>query len=437
MPANPVTKHVLNNGLTVLLREVHNAPVISWWVLYRIGSRNEPTGKTGISHWVEHMMFKGTDQFPAGYLDKAIDREGGSWNAQTSLDYTAYYETMPADRIDLALRAEADRMLNAKFDAEEVASERTVIISERQGSENSPQFWLDEEVQAAAFRVHGYHHEVIGDMADLETMTRDDLFGHYRANYAPGNAIAAIVGDFDTAAMLVRIEALYGAIPARPIAAPFVRPEPPQNGERRVIVERPGAAKYLSVGYRVPGVTDPDWVKLYMLDSVFGGPSGFGGGSVGNKTTRLYRALVRTELAAGAGAGMSPSVDPYLYSVDVTLRDGRELAEVEAALFAEIDKLRNGDVTQAELDRARKQARALFAYSTETVTGQAFWLAYFEHAAGTHQWFAEFEARLNAVTLADVHEVAAKYLKPAGRTVGWFIPTGAAVDDEEGEDDAD
>lgn len=141
-----VQRHVLENGLVVILKEVQSAPLISWWVLYRIGSRNEPTGKTGISHWVEHMMFKGTEAFPAKEVDKMFDRLGGTWNAQTSFDYTAYYETLPADKIDLALRHEADRMVNARFDIEEVESERTVIISERQGLENSPLFWLDEEI---------------------------------------------------------------------------------------------------------------------------------------------------------------------------------------------------------------------------------------------------------------------------------------------------
>lgn len=427
---NGVTRHTLKNGMTVLLKEQHNAPVISWWVLYRIGSRNERTGLTGVSHWVEHMLFKGTDQFPAGYLDKQIDREGGHWNAQTSFDYTAYFETMPADRIDLGLRAEADRMLNAKFDPEEVASERTVIISERQGSENSPAFWLDEALQATAFRVHGYHHEIIGDMADLETMTRDDLYNHYRTHYVPNNAIAAAVGDFDTAQMIARIEELYASIPAGPKPQLFVRPEPPQEGERRVTIERPGGTAYISVGYRVPGATDPDWMKLFMLDSILGGATGFGGGGVGNRTSRLYKALVKTELAAGVSAGLLPSIDPYLYSIDLTLRPERSLAEVEAALFAEIDKAVSGDITQAELDKARKQARAMFAYSTETVTYQAFNLAYYEHVAGDYNWFLNFEDRLRAVTLDDVNEVAKKYLRPSQRTVGWFVPIGG----EDGED---
>jgi zinc protease len=430
-----VTRHVLPNGLTVLLREMHKAPVTSFWVLYRVGSRNERTGQTGVSHWVEHMLFKGTDQFPAGYLDKAIDREGGHWNAQTSFDYTAYFESMPADRIDLALRAEADRMLNARFDPEEVESERTVIISERQGSENSPTFWLGEELQAMAFRVHGYHHEIIGDMADLETMTRDDLYGHYRAYYTPSNAIVSVVGDFDSAEMLARITELYGGIPAGEAPKHFVRPEPPQQGERRVRVERPGPTYYLSVAYKVPEATHPDWIKLFVLDSILGGASGFGGGGVGNKTSRLYRALVKTELAASVSSGAWPSYDPFVYSFDVTLREGHTLEEVEAALFAELDKAINGDISQAELDKARKQARALFAYSTETVTNQAFWLAYFEHVAGSYEWFLDFEDRLRAVTLEDIQAVAKAYLRPSQRTVGWFVPTahieGADDDNDE------
>jgi zinc protease len=436
MASNNVTRHVLQNGMTVLLKEMHNAPLISWWVLYRIGSRNEPTGHTGVSHWVEHMMFKGTEEFPAGYLDKAIDREGGVWNAQTSFDYTAYFETLPADRIELGLRAEADRMVNAKFNPEEVESERTVIISERQGSENSPMFWLGEELQSAAFRVHGYHHEIIGDMTDLETMTRDDLFNHYRTYYVPNNAIAAIVGDFDTQAMIARIEDVFGKVPAGSKPPVFVRPEPPQQGERRVRVERPGPTEYLAVAYRVPEAKHPDWMKLYMMDSILGGASGFGGGGVGNKTSRLYQSLVKTELAAAISSGLLPSFDPYLYCIDVTLREGHSLEEVEAALFAEFDKAVKGDITQAELDKAKKQARALFAYSGETVTNQAFMLAYYEHITGDYDWFLTFEERLRAITLDDVHEVAQKYLRPSQRTVGWFVPTGpdGGEEQQEGED---
>src|SRR5882672_7717632 len=193
---NSLTQVTLANGLKVLLKEIHTAPIISSWLWYRVGSKDEVPGRTGISHWVEHMQFKGTPQFPANILDKAVSREGGSWNAFTYMDWTTYYETMPADKIDLALRLEADRMANSSFDVEEVESERTVIMAEREGSENEPLSLLGEAVQQAAFRIHSYHHEVIGDMADLRSMTRDDLYGHYRSYYVPNNAVLAVAGDF-------------------------------------------------------------------------------------------------------------------------------------------------------------------------------------------------------------------------------------------------
>jgi zinc protease len=428
-----VTRHVLDNGLTVLLKEQHTAPVISWWVLYRIGSRNERTGLTGASHWVEHMLFKGTEQFPGSELDRRISREGGTWNAQTSMDYTAYYETMPADRIDLGLRLEADRMVNTIFKPEEVASERTVIISERQGAENSPTFWLGEEVRAAAFRVHGYHHEIIGDLADLETMTRDDLYNHYRSHYMPNNAIAVAVGDFDTASMLKRIQELYGPIPPGRKPELFVRPEPEQNGERRVMVERPGSTAFVEIGYRVPPATHADWFKLAILNSVLTGPSGMGGGSIDNKTSRLYKALVETELAVDVDGGLLPSIDPYLYDLVATVRDGRTPEEVEAAFDEQIDRVLNDGITAQELAKAHKQARALFAYSTERVTAQAFWLAFAENFH-SYTWFSEYIDRLEAVTLDDVSEVAQRYLRRQNRTVGYFIPT-EANGDTAGEED--
>ena len=408
----------LDNGLTVLLKEVHSAPVISWWLAYRVGSRNEPTGKTGISHWVEHMMFKGTEQFPAGVLDREIDRAGGQWNAFTSMDATKYYETLPADKIDIAMRAEADRMSNAIFAAEETESERTVIISERQGAENQPTFWLQEELRGAAFRVHGYHHEIIGDETDLRTMTRDDLYGHYRRHYQPGNAAVVAVGAFDSDEMLAKIEGLFGSIASDGAADLFVRQEPDQQGERRVTVERPGKTAFYEVCHRVPAATHEDWLKLKVMDAILSGSSG----ASDNKTSRLYQALVKTEIAAGLGAWMTPTIDPYLYSIMVTLREGREPAEAEAALLAEIGRLRSDGVSEAELTKARKQTKAAFAYSTESVTEQAFWLAQ-SFILGDVNWFDRYAERLMAVSAEDVLDVAQRYLTARNRVIGVLNPT--------------
>ncbi len=216
-----VTRTKLSNGLTVLLKEIHTAPLISSWVWYRVGSRDEVPPLTGISHLVEHMQFKGTPKYPAEKMDKAVARDGGMRNAFTFLDWTTYFETMPADKIDLALRLEADRMVNSVFDEKEFSSERTVVMSEREGNENEPMFLLGEVVQQAAFRVHSYHHEIIGDMSDLKTMRRDDLYKHYRAYYVPNNAVIGVAGDFQTRDMLARIRELFGSISRRCIAATF------------------------------------------------------------------------------------------------------------------------------------------------------------------------------------------------------------------------
>ena len=417
-----ITRHVLDNGLVVLLKEVHSAPVASWWVFYRVGSRNEHDGITGVSHWVEHMLFKGTDQFPAGYLDKEIERNGGVWNAQTSFDYTAYYETLPSDRVELGLRIEADRMINAKFDPTETESERTVIVSEREGSENNPFFWLNEEVQAMVFRVHPYHHTIIGDMVDIKTMTRDDLYNHYKRFYHPANAIAVAVGDFNSDEMLEKIKSYFGDIPAGKPADPVVRVEPDQSGERRIDVERPGSVALLEVLYRTPEVSHEDWFKLAALDSIIGGPSGPGGSNIDNKTSRLYRGMVETGIAADVGSSLYMSKDPFAYSISVVVRDDSTLEAAEEALDKVLEELTTNPITQTELDKAKKQARAAFAYATESVTGQARWLGYAE-MLGDYTLFTDYVSKLEAITLADIHEVVKRYLVPTRRTVGRFIPT--------------
>ena len=320
---NPVIrKVVLPNGLTVQMKEIHTAPIISHWVWYRVGSRDEVPGLTGISHWVEHMQFKGTPQFPAGVLDKAISREGGFWNAFTYLDWTAYFETLPADRIDLGLRLEADRMVNSLYDPQEVESERTVIISEREGSENEPLFRLGEAVQEAAFKVHSYHHEVVGSKEDLHRIQRDDLYRHYRTYYHPANAVLSLAGDFDSDAMLARLGELYGGLPAGAPPPHPAMPEPPSTAEQRLEMSGPGETTYLQVVYHSPAANLPDFFACTVLDSLLAGPTSlnmFGGGGVSNKTSRLYRALVENNLAVSVGGGMQATIDPYLYDLSITV----------------------------------------------------------------------------------------------------------------------
>jgi zinc protease len=372
---NAARVSTLSNGLTVIARELHHAPVATFWMWYRVGGRNEVSGVTGISHWVEHMLFKGTPTFKAGDIFRQVTANGGTLNGFTWIDYTTYFETLPSDRLDLALRIEADRMVNARFDPEEVASERTVIISEREGHENEPTWHLDEEVSAAAFKVHPYGNGVIGWKCDLRTMTRDDLYGHYRRYYAPGNAVAVAVGDFKGDDLLKRVEELYGGVPAGE-PAPEVRSiEPEQEGRA---------------------------------------PMG--------RSSRLYRALVDAGIASGARSSFGLTRDPFLFEISATLRPGRKVEEAEAVAFRVVDELAADGPGAEELTRAKKQARAQFAYGTETVTSQAYWLGALEVVA-SHDLLDGFLGRIDAVSADDVRRVARTYLTEQRRTVGWLEPT--------------
>jgi zinc protease len=414
----------LSNGLAVHLKEIHTAPIISNWLWYRVGSRNETTGRTGISHWVEHMQFKGTPQFPASVLDKVISREGGVWNAMTNLDWTTFFETLPAEKVDLGLRLEADRMVNAIYDPEEVDSERTVIISEREGSENEPLFRLGEAVQEAAFSIHPYRHEVIGYLNDLKTMQRDDLFNHYQTNYRPNNAVLAIAGDFDAREMLARVRELYEGIPDGPLPPRQMVVEPLSATEKRLTVEGPGETTYVQLAYHAPAASNPDFYAFTVLDSLLAGPSGlnmFGSSGISNKTSRLYRALVEKELAVNVNGGLTASIDPYLYDLTITIRPQKSPEAALAAFDSEIKRVQDQLVSPGEIARAIKQAKALFAYSSENITNQAFWLGYAEMFAH-YDWFTSYVERLAAVTPADVQQIAQDYLHTRNRVVGTYLP---------------
>jgi zinc protease len=420
-----VIAHTLPNNMLVLTREVHSAPVASCCVWYRVGSRNETPGITGISHWVEHMLFKGTPNIPKGEMDRLIARNGGTFNGFTSSDYTAYFETLPADRIELGLRIEADRMVNSLFDADEVESERSVIISEREGHENDPEWWLSEAMMAAAFQFHPYRNEVIGWKSDLRAITREELFTHYQTYYMPNNAVLVLVGDFQTDVIMQQVEQHFAGLPVGPRLPAFRPEEPEQQGERRVVIRRPGPAQYVQICYHTPSNTHADFAPLVLLDAVLSGAKalGFGGGAQTNRSARIYRALVETQLAAYAGSGYRPARDPYLFDLDATVQEGHSADEVEAALIQEIEKIQQDGVDQAEMSKVIKQARALMAYSSESVTQQGLRLGMWE-VLDSYKRLDTLIDSLSAVTAADIQRVAQTYLTERNRTVGHLIPTG-------------
>ncbi len=419
-----ILRATLPNGLTIHLKEIHTAPIISHWVWYRVGSRFEKPGQRGISHWVEHMQFKGTRRYPAGRLDKAIARTGGTWNAFTHMDWTTYFETLPANQIALALDLESDRMVNSLFDPEEVESERQVIISELSGNLNEPLFLLGDAVQKAAFDEHPYRNEVIGTPEDLQTMRREDLYQHYRQYYHPGNTLVALAGDFDAAVMLDMLTEQYASLPAGTPAGNPTRPEAPLGEERRVAVSGPGETTYLQLAYRSPAAAHPDFFALTVLDSLLAGPTSlnmFGGGGISNKTSRLYRALIEKEIAVGLAGGLQATCDPFIYDITITLRPETTPDVLLRVLDDEIKRLQDQLVTEAEIQRAAKQARAMFAYGSENITNQAFWLGFAEMFAA-YDWFSHYLTRLEQVTPLDVQRVARDWLQPNQRVVGIFYP---------------
>ena len=418
-----VHKTRLDNGLQILLKESHLAPVASFWIFYRVGSRNEMPGGTGASHWVEHMLFKGTDRYPQGSFDKAVARAGGAFNGMTWQDWTTYFETFPAERIELALDVESDRMANAIFDAEETESERSVIISEREGSENSYRWLLNTEMQAAAFQTHPYRHPVIGWKQDLLTMRRDDLYEHYRTFYTPNNAVAVAVGDFDGAQMADRLDHFFGGLAGGPTVPEMRLQEPEQRAERRIVLRGTDQTSNLGLAFHAPAAQHPDFFPLTVLDSILSGAKGMGlfGGGSSNRSNRLYRALVDKELAVGVSSSYMPTIDPYLFGFSATLAQEVTHQELEDAIWAEIERMQEEPVTVEELDKTIKQTKAQFAYSSESVTNQAYWLGFSEMIADS-DWFDGWLVNLEAVTAADIQRVAQTWFSRNKQTVGWYLP---------------
>lgn len=415
----------LPNGLLVILKEIHTAPIISHWIWYRVGSRNEGPGMTGASHWVEHMQFKGSRKYPAGFLDRAIAVNGGVWNAFTFLDWTAYYETLPAEKIELALQLEADRMTNSQFDAHEFESERNVILSERQGNENDPTFLLAEAVQSQAFQVHPYGHEVIGLPADLQKLQLPNLYQHYQTYYQPANAVLAIAGDFDAHQMLAHVRELYEPLSNTDIAETIIAPEPPQNAQRYVEVHGPGETTFLQVSYHAPPARHPDFLPMIVLDSLLSGASDISvfGGALSNKTSRLYQALVEEELTVSIHGSLQATIDPYLYTYMAILHPQSTPEQVLSALNKQVEIIQNKPPTVPEIERALKQARALFAYNIDSITNQAAWLGFVEMYAN-QTWEETYLERLASVTPDDVQRVAQVYLRTENCVVGMYLPQG-------------
>jgi zinc protease len=316
-------------------------------------------------------------------------------------------------------------MKNITYQSEEVESERTVIISERQGRENNPGFWLTEAIHNAAFRIHTYSHSTIGDRVDLESIRQEDLCDHYQTYYSPGNAGVAIAGDFNKEEMLERIKELYQDLPPGIEPPRINRPEPSQRGEHRLTVEGPGETVIGDVVYHTPPAKHPDFFSLLLLDSILSGPQGlnmFGGGGISNVTSRLYQRMVEDkEVVVDINGGLPATIDPYLYSLNFIVHPSSTPEKALKTLDEEILRIQETPPLKEELEKAAKQTRALFAYGGESITNQAFWLGFSEMFA-SYDWVTGYLENLEAVTPDDVQRAAQIYLQPQNRIVGLYQP---------------
>jgi zinc protease len=411
---SPLVATTLDNGLRVVLLEDHRHPIVSFQVWYRVGSRNEQRGATGIAHFLEHMLFKGTPKYGPRRFVELIEQHGGQHNAFTSQDVTSYFVNIAADQLDLVIELEADRMQNLLLDPKEIESERQVVIEERRTrTEDDPGGFLGEEVSSIAFKAHPYGFPIIGWMEDIKRVTPAEIRAFYRTYYVPNNAMVVAVGAFRATEALAKIRQHFGAIPRGADPPPVHAVEPPQNGERRVVVRRPAELPIVYLGYHVPTQRSEDAGPLEVLSTILSG----------GRTSRLYRRLVyERQLALEAGGDYSYfSLDPNLFWFWATPLPGQTVETLERELLAEMERLKTEAVGAEELARAKNQIEAGFVFGEDSVHRRTSLLARFELIGG-HALKERFLERIRAVTAGDLLRVANTYFPEEGKNVGVLLP---------------
>ena len=415
-----VQKTVLENGLTVLLKEVPTAPVVTVQVWYRVGSRNEAPGVNGIAHQLEHLMFKGTQERPIqfGRLFSALGSES---NAFTSYDQTAYFGTVEHDKLNALLTIEADRMQNAVISAEHLTSEKRVVISELQGYENSPNYRLERAVMRAAFPTSPYGLPVGGTKADVQSFTVEQVRSYYQNYYSPSNATLVIVGDFQSAPTLAAVKDTFGKVPQRQSAAvakpaPSLKPQSisPETAKKSpIVLAEPGSAALLAAVYPLPKVTDPDVPALHLLDLVL----------TQGRSSRLYQALIESGLASNFGGAPENMLADGWYEFTATAAPGQKLESIQAAIQQTLADVRTKGISQPELQRAKTQLRASILLRNRNITAQAMQLGDDQTTAGDYQFTDRFLQQVDRVTANDIQRVTKTYFDPARLTLGYFQPT--------------
>ncbi len=413
-----VRTHTLKNGMKILVQEDHSIPNVALYVFYRIGSRNERPGTTGISHFFEHMMFNGAKKYGPGEFDRVMEANGGSNNAYTSQNVTVYQDWFPRSALELIFDLEADRIRDLAFVPEIVESERGVIASERRnGVDANNAGILNEQLWATAFTAHPYQWPVVGWMSDIEAWTMDDLKAHFKTGYSPSNATMVVSGDVTFDEIVRLAEKYIEPIPSSAPPPPVKTKEPEQLGERRVVVRKFGQLPIVQIGYHVPATSDPDYYPLQVLETVL-----FAG-----QSSRMYRRLVdKDQIALSVSGGSDFAFDPTLFEVAAQPKAGVDPGVVEKAIYEELDRVASESVTDAEIEKAKNILLSGFYRQVRTISGRS-------NAIGTYEvFFGDYRKLFSAaddvarVTRADVQRVARKYFGAQNRTVATFVPDTAA-----------
>jgi zinc protease len=413
--AAQVQEFTLDNGLKVLLLEDHKSPAVTFQVWYRVGGRNEKDGKSGLAHFLEHMMFKGTPSTGPEEYSRIIAKNGGRSNAFTSSDITVYFATMSREKIGIELDLEADRMANALLGDAYFQPEKKVIQEERRlRTDDNPASALGEVTSAVAFTIHPYRRPVVGWMEDIENLTRQDLVDFYKLYYAPNNAFIIVVGDFSTEEILAKIRAAFGKIPRGAEPPKVNATEPEQRGERRLIFKKEAELPFILTFYHAPNLKSPDNFALDVLSVVL----------AGGRSSRLYHELVyQKRLARSVDADYSgASIDPMGFSVTAQLLPGIQPAAVEREIDSLLNKLKTELISARELEKAKNQIEASFIFAQDSIFGQAMKVGSYEAAGGWRQMETYLDG-IRKVSRDDIRRVARQYLNPDARTVGTLIPT--------------
>lgn len=409
-----VHRYRLGNGLRLLLLVDKSAPVVSYFTWFSVGSRHEKPGKTGLAHLFEHLMFNETEGLKAGEFDRKLEENGAESNAATWVDWTYYYESLPADRFQLAVKLESERMARLVLREPQVASEKEVVANERR-------YRVDDDVEGTAsellyktaFAKHPYHWPTIGWMDDIQAFTPEDCASFYKTYYAPNNALLVIVGDVREVDVLERLRDAYGSLASSEVPAEDSHPEPPQTEERRMEIRKPTATEKLMVGYRGPALGDADHAALTVLNEIL-----FGG-----RASRVHRSLVfEKELASEIRGWVATFRDPGLYELYATARDKHTTAELQDALDVELARVRDEIVTEDELARAKARLELGALQALESTSGKAEQIGFYETVLGDPGGALRRVEAYRRVTANDLRKAARRYLVDSQRTIIAILP---------------